>query len=75
MVTKFPFIKQLRDLLGTHRRDEREQFDLRIDLSPMGTPERVEECQALKREFQQMTIAASVAHKAYLRGHPANPQD
>lgn len=71
----FPFIKRLRDLLGTNRADEREHFDLRIDLSPMGTPERVQECQALKQEFQQMTIAAAVAHKAKLRGHLANPQD
>lgn len=76
MVTRFPFIKQLRDLLGTNRSgDGREHFDLPIVLSPMGTPERVEECKALKQEFQQMTIAAATAHKAYLRGHPANPQD
>jgi len=75
-VANFPFIRQLRELLGARRQDEsRQQFDLRIDLSPMGTPERVQECHALKQEFQQMTVAAAAAHKAYLRGYQANPQD
>ena len=68
MVSTWPGVKQLRDLLGVNRgEDGREHFTLEIDLSPMGSNERVTELKALQREFQRMAEDAADAARARLR--------
>ena len=68
MTSSWPVINQLRRLLGIHREeDERQRFNLPVDLAKMGSSERVQQLKQLEREFQRMLEEAADAYKSQLR--------
>lgn len=71
MISSWPVINQLRRLLGIDREEilpgKDQQFNLRVDLAPMGSSERVQQLKQLEREFQRMLEDAADAYKDRLR--------
>lgn len=74
MVSTWPGIKHLRELLGIHReQDGRQRLNLTLDLAEMGSSERVQQLKLLEREFQRMLEEAADAYKASFRPREGRP--
>lgn len=64
-------IEKLREIFGRPPKDgedtSRQRISIAVDLSPLGTSERVSELKRLSREFQRMCEDAAEAYRDKLR--------
>ena len=54
-------------LLATAKPDNRQSYDLALDLAPIGSSERVTQLKTLSREIQRLLEDAAAAYKNRLR--------